>query len=119
MATYTYTSSRYEDNMFKTFTVTVPLTQMEGETDQDYMYRIFGTAVTWLTQVSDADIPDGHPRNIRNQLARIRVMTDDDLLEDIDSAEEAADRNDNVGVWARTRLDLLNMEWRRRTGARN
>ncbi len=112
MATYTYTSS---DNQVKT----VPLTQMEGETDQDYMYRIFGTAVTWLTQVSDTDIPDGYPRNIRNQLARIRVMTNDDLLEDIEYTRKDTDRNDDIGVWARTRLDLLNMEWRRRTGARN
>ena len=119
MATYTYTSSRYEDNMFRTFTVTVPLTQMEGETDQDYMYRIFSTATAWLEQVSETDIPDGHPRNIRNQLAVIRAMPDDDLLDSVDSAQDAADRNDDIGVWARTRLDLLNMEWRRRWAARN
>lgn len=119
MATYTYTSSRYENNTIAPFTVSVPIAKMDTETDQDYMHRIFGTALSWLTQVKDADIPDGHPRNIRNQLTKIRIMTDDDLLEDIEYSREDADRNDDIGVWARTRVDLLNLEWDRRTGARN
>ncbi len=108
MATYTYISS---DDQLKT----VPIAQMDGETDQDYMYRILGTAVRWLHQVSDADIPDGYPRSIRNQLKQIRVMTNDDLLEDIEYTREDTDRNDDIGVWARTRMDLLNLEWDRRT----
>jgi hypothetical protein len=118
MATYTYTSSRYETSpngilRLVPFQVTVPLSKMDTETDTTYFYRIHGTAVAWLTQVSHADIPaDGPVAALWKARDDIQGMSDDELSDTLGNMND--DQDGVLGVIARTMIDLLELECDRR-----
>lgn len=101
--------------------MTFPLAQMDTETDQYYKNRIYANALSWLAQIEEAEVhPMGHVRDIWNQNQRVLNLLDQDISEeiyDLRTGAAASSRGD-AGVCARTFLDLLYAEQRRRADAR-
>jgi len=131
MATYTYTSYTYETRVTdegKTMTRatpithTVPIVQQDGEPDVTYTFRMYGTALYWLFQVAEADIPaTGPARTVWDQYRRVRAMTDEELSDEryeMGGSHEVH-RDDDIGLCVRLWADLLDEEDRRRNAARN
>jgi hypothetical protein len=132
MATYTYTTWSYETQMSdegKCVTLvtphenTFPLSKLDTETDQQYMYRMYSNAAMWTRQVDETAVPaEGHARNVWLMYGRVVAMSDDELSEELFETRncDEINRNDDIGVFARTYMDLLHREMLTRMGcARN
>lgn len=127
MATYTYTGYTCEtrtDDQGKTVTkmkptqITVPLAQMDTETDAQYMSRIYGTALWWLNRVTETDIPaEGPVRVAWDQHQRAIALTQAELADERHylADDSALYQTDGAGMCARMWMQMLE----RRTGGRN
>lgn len=97
--------------------VNFPLFQKKSETTDAFLNRIFGLADVWCPLANEAQIPtSGYVQDVWNQYIRIRLMSYDELDEDIYYTEDSSTRYSQgvEGVYCRTWLSLLRLEARRR-----
>jgi hypothetical protein len=97
--------------------------KLEGETEDDYMYRMLGSCITWIYQVQNSDtLPqDKVVRHIWNMYINIKNMPIDQL-EDIYFDNIYSDEyrsHDKGGAWCRTWCRLAQEEIRLREESEN
>ena len=93
--------------------VNFPLFQTDRETAANFLHRIFGLADIWLPMVKEADIPvSGHVRDVWNNYQTIRLMTEEELADDIyyTSGDSIRNSRELEGVFCRSWLTLLYLE---------
>lgn len=94
-----------------------PLFKKEGETNESFLYRIFGYAEVWCPLVNEAQIPaSGYVRDVWTNYIGIRLMSYDELYDTLYAVEgDSMLRSQEIeGMFARTSLSLLRLEARRR-----
>ena len=78
----------------------------EGETEEDYMYRMLGSAPSWIYKVENADtLPEqGVVRNIWNMYINIKNMPIDELEDEyFDNLYGCCHVSQSIdGAWCRT-----------------
>lgn len=95
----------------------------EGESEDDYMYRMLGSCTEWIYQVQNSDtLPqDGVVRHIWNMYIKIKNMIIDDLedeyFDNIYSDEYRS--QEKGGAWCRTWCRLAQEEIRLREEEEN
>jgi hypothetical protein len=97
--------------------INFPLFKKEGETNENFLYRIFGLAEVWCPLVNEAQIPvSGYVRDVWTNYIGIRLMSYDELYDTLYDVEgDRMIRSQEIeGVFARTSLSLLRLEARRR-----
>ena len=98
--------------------INFPLFKKEGETNEKFLYRIFGLAHVWCPLANEAHIPaSGYVRDVWTNYIGIRLMSYDELYDDIYAVEgDRMLRSQEIeGMFARTSLSLLRLEARRRS----
>ena len=97
--------------------INFPLFRKEDETNETFLYRIFGYAEVWCPLANEAHIPvSGYVRDVWTYYIGSRLMSYDELYDDIYAVEgDRMLRSPEIeGMFARTSLSLLRLEARRR-----
>jgi hypothetical protein len=94
-----------------------PLFRKEHETNDAFLYRIFGYADVWCPLVNEAQIPaSGYVRDVWTNYIGIRLMSYDELydtLRDVAGSRMLLSQEID-GMFYRTSVSLLRLEARRR-----
>jgi hypothetical protein len=98
--------------------INFPLFKKEGETNNNFLHRIFGYAEVWCPMAKESDIPaSGNVRNVWNNYCTIRLLTEEELADDIyyTSGDDTRRSHELDGMFCRSWLTLLYLESRTRS----
>ena len=95
----------------------INLNRFENEAEEDYTYRMLGSADEWVFDVqNEEDLPEGTPRRIFNMYTEISEMSSSDLYDEMDVNErcECYRKHTLAGAWCRTWCRIAWRELERR-----